>query len=159
MDAAALVDCSIPILDISVGLSIDPFSSRELDHCLKGSPSPCYSLSPSCLLLTDRRIYAPEYRPARGNLSTRSLQAKQRQVTSVTTKHWSDYVATTFGPACARTARSLPYSASCALATNPLAIVLTACCSLCRSRGAHGTLSVWTLSSIYPRLTGYPGDY
>jgi len=80
----------------------------------------------------------------------------QRQVTSVTTKHWSDYVATTFGPACARTARSSPNSASCALATNPLAIVLTACCSLCRSRGAHVTLSVWTLSSIYPRLTVSP---
>ena len=63
MDAAALVDCPVLILDISAGLSVDPLSSRELDHCLKGSSSPRYSLSPSYLLLTDRCIYAPEYRP------------------------------------------------------------------------------------------------
>ena len=37
-----------------------------------------------------------------------------------------------------------------------LAIILRACCSLYRSRGAHGTLSVWTLSSIYPRLKASP---
>jgi len=80
----------------------------------------------------------------------------QRQVTSVTTKHWSDYVATTFGPTYGRTARSAPYSASYALATNPLTIVLTARCSLYQSWGAHGILLVWTLSSIYPRLTVSP---
>ena len=66
----------------------------------------------------------------------------QQQVTSVTIKDWSDYVATTFGPECGRVARSSSYTASCALARNPLAIALTACCSLYRSRGAHGTLSV-----------------
>jgi len=159
MDAAALIDCSVPILDISAGLSVDPLSGRELDHYLKGSPSPRYSLSPFGLLLMDRRVYVPEYRPERGNLHIRGLQAKHdhpTEVTSVTTKHWSDYVATTFGPAYGRTARSSPYSASCAPATKPLAIVLTACCSLYRSRGAYGTLSVWTLSSIYPRLTVSP---
>jgi len=89
MDAAALVDCPVPILDISAGLSVDPLSSRELDHCLKGSPSPRYSFSPSCLLLTDRRIYAPEYRPERGNLRTRGLQVsitiQRQQNTGVTT--------------------------------------------------------------------------
>jgi len=63
MDAVALVDRPVPILDISAGLSFDPLSSRELDHCLKGSPSPRYSLSPFCLLLMDRRVYVPEYRP------------------------------------------------------------------------------------------------
>ena len=82
MDAVALVDCPVPILDISTGLSIDPFSSRELNHCHKGSLSPCYSSSPSCLLLTDRRIYAPECRPERVNLRTRSLQAKHDHPTA-----------------------------------------------------------------------------
>ena len=106
MDAAALIDCSVPILDISAGLSVDPLSGRELDHYLKGSPSPRYSLSPFGLLLMDRRVYVPEYRPERGNLHIRGLQAKHdhpTEVTSVTTKHWSDYVATTFGPAYGRT--------------------------------------------------------
>jgi len=45
MDLAALVDCSVPILDISAGLAVDPLSSWELDICLKGSPSPRFSLS------------------------------------------------------------------------------------------------------------------
>jgi len=159
MDAAALVDCSAPILDISAGLSVDPLSSRELDHYLKGSPSPRYSLSPFGLLLMDRRVYVPEYRPERGNFHTRGLQAKHNHPTaghSVTTKHWSDYVATTFGPARGRTSRSSPYSAPCALAIHPLVIVLAARCSLCQSQGAHGTLSVWALSSIYPRLMVSP---
>jgi len=51
-------------------------SSGELDHCLKGSPSPRYSLSLFGLLLMDRPVYAPEYRPEQGNLRTRGLQAK-----------------------------------------------------------------------------------
>jgi len=80
----------------------------------------------------------------------------QRQVTSVTTKRWSDYIATTFGPTCGRSARSPPYSASCALAINPLTIVLAARCSLYQSRSAHDTLLVWNLSSMYPRLTVSP---
>ena len=159
MDAAALVDCSVPILDVLAGLSAESLSSRELDYCLKGSPSPRYYLSPFGLLLMDRRVYFPEYRPERGSFHTRGLQAKHNHSTaghSVTTKHWSDYVATAFGPARGRTSRSSPYSASCALATHPLAIVLTARCSLCQSQGAHGTLSVWTLSSIYPHLKVSP---
>jgi len=76
MDAAGLVDCSVPILDVSAGLSAESLSSRELDYCLKGSPSPRYSLSPFGLLLMDRRVYVPEYRPERGSFHTRGLQAK-----------------------------------------------------------------------------------
>ena len=79
---------------------------------------------------------------APGLAASRRSMNTQRQVTSVTTKHWSDYFATTFGPECGRIARSSSYAASCALARNPLGIVLPACCSLSRSRGAHGTLSV-----------------
>jgi len=41
----------------------------------------------------------------------------QQQVTSVTTKHWSDYVTTMFGPVCRRTVRSSSYSVLCVLAT------------------------------------------
>jgi len=89
LDAAALVDSSIPILDISAlvedikaGLSIDPLSHRELDLCLKESPSPRFSLSSSGLLLMDRRIYVPEYRPERGNLCTRVLQEKHDHPTA-----------------------------------------------------------------------------
>ena len=46
-NATALVDTSIPILDISAlvnniksSCSIDPITSRELNHCLAGNPSP-----------------------------------------------------------------------------------------------------------------------
>jgi len=63
MGAAALVDSPVPIFDISAGLSVDPLSSRELDLCLKGSPSPRFSLSHSGLLLMELRVYASEYRP------------------------------------------------------------------------------------------------
>ena len=76
IDAAVLVDCPVPILDISAGLSVDPLSSEELDHCLKGSSSPRHSLSPFGLLLMDHPVYAPEYRPEQGNLRSRGLQAK-----------------------------------------------------------------------------------
>ena len=76
------VDCSVPILEISAGLSIDALSSRELDHCLKGSPSPRYSLFFFGLLLMDRRVYIPEYRPERGNPRTRGLQAKHDHSTA-----------------------------------------------------------------------------
>ena len=61
MDVAALVDCPVPILDISAGLSVDLLSSKELDHCLKGSPCPRYSLFPFGLLLIYRRVYVAEY--------------------------------------------------------------------------------------------------
>src|SRR5882757_10559320 len=74
-DAAALVDSSIPILDaaaliedIKIGLTTDPLAKRQFDLCVKNTPSPHFSLSPSGLLLLDRRIYVPDYRPDRGNL-------------------------------------------------------------------------------------------
>jgi len=76
MDATALVDRSVPIFDISAGLSVDPLASRELDLCLKRSPSPRFSLPHSGLLLMGLCVYVPEYRPERGNLRTRVLQAK-----------------------------------------------------------------------------------
>ena len=69
-DAAALVDASIPILDISAlledikaGYAIDPLASRELSLCLQGSPSPHYSISTSGLLLLDSHVYVPDYQP------------------------------------------------------------------------------------------------
>ena len=69
-DAATLIDTSIPILDISAlledikaGYAIDPLASRELGLCLQGSPSPCYSISASGLLLLDSRVYVPDYQP------------------------------------------------------------------------------------------------
>jgi len=87
MGAAALVDSSVPIFDMSAGLSVDPLSSRELDLCLKGSR---FSLSHSGLLLMELRLYVPAYRPERGNLRTRVLARRsmttQRRVTSVTVK-------------------------------------------------------------------------
>ena len=62
--AASLVDDSIPIIDaaalledIMKGLQADPVAKRELDRCIQGSPSPRFSLSPSGLLLMDRRVY------------------------------------------------------------------------------------------------------
>ena len=89
LDTAALVDSSILILDISAlvedikaGLSVDPLSHRELDLCLKESPSPCFSLSSSGLLLMDRCIYVPEYRPEQGNLCTHVLQEKHDHPTA-----------------------------------------------------------------------------
>lgn len=88
-DAAALVDSSIPVIDIAAliedikaGYSVDPVASRELDLCHKGSPSPRFSVSPAGLLLMDRRVYVPQYRPERGNLRTRVLQEKHDHLTA-----------------------------------------------------------------------------
>jgi len=88
-DAASLVDASVPILDafaiiedIHTGLTIDPLAIQEIDLCRKGSPSPRFSLTASGLLLMDRRIYVPDYRPALGNLRTRVLQSKHDHVTA-----------------------------------------------------------------------------
>ncbi|SRR5258706_343496 len=70
LNAASLVDDDIPILDtaalfedIKTGIQEDPIASRELAQCLKGSPSPRFSLLSSGLLLMDRRVYVPEFRP------------------------------------------------------------------------------------------------
>jgi len=64
MDVAALVDSSILILDISSlvediksGLPVGPLSSRNLALCLKGVPPRVFP----CLLLMNRRVYAPGY--------------------------------------------------------------------------------------------------
>ena len=88
-DAAALVDASIPILDISAlvddikaGCSVDPIANKELDRCLRGSPSPRFSLSTTGLLLFDRRVYVPDYRPEQGNVRTRVLQQKHDHPTA-----------------------------------------------------------------------------
>ena len=76
-DAASLVDISVPILDVAAltdniraGLQINPLAKRELNRCLQGSPAPQFSLAPSGLLLLDRRMYVPDYRPEQGNLRT-----------------------------------------------------------------------------------------
>ena len=89
LNAAALVDDAIPILDaaalfedIKTGLQEDPIASKELAQCLKGSPSPCFSLSSSGLLLMDCHVYVPEFRPERGNLRTCVLQSKHDHPTA-----------------------------------------------------------------------------
>jgi hypothetical protein len=83
LDAASLVDSSIPILDsvalledIKAGLTVDPLANRELEQCLKGSPSPRFTLSSSGLLLMDHHVYIPDFRPNCGNLCTCVLQEK-----------------------------------------------------------------------------------
>jgi len=76
-DAAALVDSSIPLLDtaaliddIKISLTIDPLAKRELDRCVANNPSPRFLLAPTGLLLLDRHVYVPDYRPDQGNLCT-----------------------------------------------------------------------------------------
>ena len=91
LNAAALMDESIPILDTAVlfndirtGLQVDLIVSKELALCLKGSPSPCFSLSSSSLLLMDCHIYVPEFqpRPNHSNLHTHILQSKHNHPTA-----------------------------------------------------------------------------
>jgi hypothetical protein len=65
-----------------VGLTADPIAKQEYDHCLKGSPSPHFTLSSSGLLLMDHCIYIPEYRPKKGNLCTCVLQEKHDHPTA-----------------------------------------------------------------------------
>ena len=88
-DMAALVD--LPILfvnttalveDIKEGLLVNPIAKRELNLCVKGSPSMCFSLSPLGLLLMDSCVYVPNYRPERGNLCTCILQEKHNHPTA-----------------------------------------------------------------------------
>ena len=88
-NAAALINASVPILDISAlledikaGYAVDPLASRELDLCLQGSPSPCYSVSASGLLLLDSCVYIPEYQPKQGSLRTHILQSKHNHPTA-----------------------------------------------------------------------------
>ena len=70
LNTAALVDEAIPVLDaatlfndIKSGIQEDPIASKELAQCLKGSPSPCFSVSSSGLLLMDHCVYIPEFQP------------------------------------------------------------------------------------------------
>jgi hypothetical protein len=88
-DAVALVNVLVPILDatalaedIRIGITADPLAKWELDLCLKGSPSPQFSMSQTGLLLLDHRVYIPDYRPERGNLRTRILQSKHDHITA-----------------------------------------------------------------------------
>jgi len=92
MDAAALVDTPVlipnsPALveDIKSGLPVDPLSSRGLALCLKGSPSPGFSL-----FAADEQ---PRIRPRVSTRARKLPQSRppgeawttQQQVTSVTT--------------------------------------------------------------------------
>jgi len=59
-DVAALVDLSVPLLDaaalvedIKARLLVNPLAIQDIDLCCKGSPSPCFSISSSGLLLRD----------------------------------------------------------------------------------------------------------
>jgi hypothetical protein len=61
---------------------IAPLTNRELERCLKGSPSPRFTLSSSGLLLMDRHVYVPDFRPDRRNLHTRVLQEKHDHPTA-----------------------------------------------------------------------------
>jgi len=70
LHAASIFDTSIPLIDSAALLedtksayAVDPTAIRELDLCLNGTPSPCFSISRLGLLLLDRRVYVPEYRP------------------------------------------------------------------------------------------------
>ena len=88
-DATSIVDIPIPLIDsaaliedIKASYPADPIASREFDLCSKGTPSPRFSLTPSGLLLLDRRVYVPDHRPERGNLRTRVLQEKHDHPTS-----------------------------------------------------------------------------
>ena len=83
LNAASLVDVSIPIIDfaalaedIKSAYTADPVAIQELDRCLNGNPSLRFSISPSGLLIFDRRVYVPDHRPDRGNLRTRVLHAE-----------------------------------------------------------------------------------
>ena len=63
------------------------FSQEQLASSLRatrlqGSPAPRFSLAPSGLLLLDRRVYVPDYRPEQGNLRTRVLQSKHDHLTA-----------------------------------------------------------------------------
>jgi len=88
-DVAALVDLSVPLLDtaalvedIKARLLVNPLAIWDIDLCHKGSPSPCFSISSSGLLLMDCQIYVPDYWPAQGNLCTHILQSKHDHVTA-----------------------------------------------------------------------------
>ena len=66
LDAASLVNSSIPIVDsallikdIKAAYSADPVTSWELNLCLNGTSSPRFSLTSSGLLLLGRCIYVP----------------------------------------------------------------------------------------------------
>ena len=63
-------------------LQVDPLAKRELDRLSQGLPSQHYLLSFPGLLLLDRRVYVPSYRPAEGNLRTRILQSKHDHLTA-----------------------------------------------------------------------------
>jgi hypothetical protein len=89
LDAAALVDSSIPIVDTTAlaedikSVYLDnPIVKHKYNSCAKGSPSPHFSLSPSGLLLLDRHVYIPEHRPERGSLWTCVLQEKHNHPTA-----------------------------------------------------------------------------
>jgi hypothetical protein len=68
LDASALVDSSIPIID-TTALAEDikstyldnPIAKCKYNSCAKGSPSPHFSLSPLGLCLLDHHIYIPEH--------------------------------------------------------------------------------------------------
>jgi len=89
LHAASIFDTSIPLIDstalledIKSAYTVDPTAILELDLCLNGTPSPRFSVSRSGLLLLDRRVYIPEYRPDRGNLHTHVLQEKHDHPTA-----------------------------------------------------------------------------
>jgi len=89
LHATSIFDTSIPLInsaalleDIKSAYTVDPTTIRELDLCLNGTPSPCFSVSCLGLLLLDCHVYVPEYRPDRGNLCTHVLQEKHNHPTA-----------------------------------------------------------------------------
>ena len=88
-DAASLADSHFPVIDtatlvedIKASLLEDPLAKREFSHCIKGSPSPQFTLSHSGLLLMDHHIYIPDFRPKCRNLRTHVLQEKHDHFTA-----------------------------------------------------------------------------
>ena len=66
--AATMLDDSVPILDAAVlfediksGIQEDPLVKQEMALCLKGSPSPRFSISSLGLLLMDRCVFVPDH--------------------------------------------------------------------------------------------------
>jgi hypothetical protein len=55
---------------------------HKLNHCCNGTRSPCFSLSPSGLLLYDHCAYIPNHCPDTGNLQTHVLQEKHDHPTA-----------------------------------------------------------------------------
>jgi hypothetical protein len=144
-------------------LTVDPLANRELERCLKGSPSPRFSLSSSGLLLMDRRVYVPDFDPIARKPSHSRPPGEARPPNGWSLRLQQDAGTLTSRLRLAQHAHGLQElrrrNASSARATSPRAIAPTDSCNHCRSQNALGTPSAWTSSSSYRRPTGSPQSW